>query len=272
MRPATGWPTATFGRIAKVGRLSPDSLLRPPVSIHHPDCCMIVRRPPGLRSRLWLLLLVLLPSALPARAQGVPPTYKGGLTLTEPAKAWRLDLIGGHQFGGRLELIEGRLRLREGFVWGGAVSYGLRNNTRFTVTYLNQLTELRLNASRPFDGFAGDRRLADLTVHYILLGSLREFTTSGSLRPYAGGQAGLVVFDPRSARFGSETRLAVGLTGGVRGALAGPVGWKAQTMLLLPLLWTEGGLFCGPGGCNLGLASGTAIVQMNLTAGLTYSF
>lgn len=55
---------------------------------------MIVRRVTGLCSR-WLLLLVLLPSALPARAQGVPPTYKGGLTLTEPVKAWRLDIIGG---------------------------------------------------------------------------------------------------------------------------------------------------------------------------------
>lgn len=221
--------------------------------------------------RLWLLLIVWL-GALTVQAQMVPPTYKGGLTMTKPARPWRLDVMGGRQFFGRLDLIQGRLRIPGSAVWGGSLSYGWRNNNRFTITYLNQPTELRLNPNNPFEGTLGDRRLTDLTVHYLLLGTLYEFETASPVQPYAGVQAGMAVFDPISPRFGSETRLAVGVTGGLRGSLSGPLGWKVQTMFLMPILWTESALFCGPGGCSIGIAGGAAIVQMNATAGLTVSF
>lgn len=214
---------------------------------------------------LWLMVLTV-------QAQPVPPTYKGGLTLTRPVAPWRLDILGGHQFWGGLDIIQGRLRIRESFNWSGSLSYGWRTNNRFTVTYVNQPTELRLNSYGPFDGFAGDRKLTDLTVHYLLMGSIQEFSTGGPIRPFAGVQAGMVVFDPSSPRFGTETRFAVGVTGGACGTIAGPLGWKVQAMLLIPILWTEGGLFCGPGGCSIGLASGSAIGQVHTNAGLTVSF
>lgn len=224
-------------------------------------------------SARWTLLAVALWLAAPAaRAQVAPPTYKGGLTLTKPPAPWRFDLVGGRQFFGRLDLIQGRLRIPGSFNWSASLSYGWRSDNRFTVTYVNQPSELRLNSYGPFEGLVGDRRLTDLTVHYILAGSIQEFPTDGPVQPFVGGQLGLVVFDPRSARFGSETRMAASLTGGFRGNLTGPLGWKVQTMLLMPILWTEGGLFCGPGGCSIGLAGGSAILQMNANAGLTVSF
>jgi hypothetical protein len=206
------------------------------------------------------------------QAQVVPPTYKGGLTLTKPVAPWRLDIMGGHQFWGGLDIVQGRLRIRESFNWSGSLSYGWRSNNRFTVTYINQPTELRLNSYNPFEGVVGDRRLTDLNVHYILAGSIQEFSTHSSVKPFAGVQAGLVIFDPSSPRYGTETRFAVSATGGACGTIAGPLGWKVQAMLLVPILWTEGGLFCGPGGCSIGLSAGSAIGQVQTNAGLTVSF
>lgn len=205
-----------------------------------------------------------------AQAQPVPPTYKGGLVLTKPASPWRIDLTGGYQFLGSLRLNEGRLRLEDGFNWSGSVSYRWRDTDRFTVTYIQQASTLRL---RPRGvGVGGDRRLTDLRVHYLLAGNLREFATAGSVRPFAGGQLGMVIFAPESRQYGNETRFAVGFTGGATGPLAGPLGWKAEASLLMPLLWAGGGMFCGPGGCNLGLSGGTAVVQLHTNAGLTVRF
>lgn len=225
---------------------------------------------------LFLPLLILLGQITQTvQAQAVPPTYKGGLTMTRPVspvRPWRLDVMGGRQFFGRLDIIQGRLRIPGSAVWGGSLSYGWRNNNRFTITYLNQPTELRLNPNNPFEGTLGDRRLTDLTVHYLLLGTLHEFQTASPVQPFAGVQAGMVIFDPVSSRYGSETKLAFGVTGGLRGPISGPLGWKAQAMFLMPILWTEGALFCGPGGCSIGIAGGSAIVQMNTNAGLTLSF
>lgn len=234
-----------------------------------------MRRQSIIRSCCRVLLFIGLWQMAPdLLAQTVPPTYKGGLTLTEPAKIspWRLDLMGGYQFFGSLRLVEGRLRIRDSFNWGGSLSYGWRSNNRFTITYINQPTELWLDSYGPVGGFVGNRRLTDLNAHYVLLGSIQEFPTDGPVQPYAGAQAGLVVFDPINSRYGSETRFAFSLTGGARGKFAGPLGWKLQASLLLPVLWTEGGLFCEPGGCSIGLASGRAIVQMNTNAGITISF
>lgn len=232
---------------------------------------MTFRPPTGFD--YWLLLLVgLLSTTLTVLAQPVPPTYKGGLTLTKPTSPWRLDVMGGHQFWGRLDIIQGRLRIPGSVNWSGSLSYGWRSSNRFTVTYVNQPTELRLNSAGPFDGIVGDRRLTDLTVHYLLLGNLYEFSTAGPLQPFAGVQAGMVVFDPKNTRFGNETKFAFGVSGGVRGRISGPLGWKAQAMLLMPILWTEGGVFCGPGGCSFGLAGGLAVVQMHTNAGVTVSF
>jgi hypothetical protein len=228
---------------------------------------MNARCSPGFAA--WLLAGLSLAVA-PAQAQPVPPTYKGGLVLTKPAAPWRLDVTGGYQFFGALRLNEGRLRLSDSFNWSGSLSYRWRDTDRFVVTYIHQPTELRLRPNGT--GLGGDRRLTDVRVHYVLAGNLREFATAGSVRPFAGGQAGLVVFAPVSPQYGNETRFAVGLTGGATGPLAGPVGWKAEASLLMPILWVGGGVFCGPGGCSLGLSGGSALVQLHTNAGLTLSF
>ncbi|MBO0936387.1 hypothetical protein J2I47_07485 [Fibrella sp. HMF5335] len=101
---------------------------------------------------------------------------------------------------------------------------------------------------------------------------MQEFSIPGPVQPFAGGQAGIVIFDPQNPRFRDETKFAVSLTGGVRGAIAGPIGWKAQATLLMPILWVGGGLFCSTGGCNIGITSRTVIPQLNANAGLTVSF
>lgn len=63
-------------------------------------------------------------------------------------------------------------------------------------------------------------------MQYILLGSLQEFSLPGPVQPFAGGQAGVVMFDPQDPGFRNETRFAVSLTGCVRGPIAGPLGWR----------------------------------------------
>jgi len=225
----------------------------------------------SLSFALRLLLLAGLGlTSTTAYAQPVPPTYKGGLVLTKPTSPWRIDLTGGYQFLGSLRLNEGRLRIEDGFNWSGSLSYRWRETDRFTVTYIQQASTLWLRPRGA--GIGGDRRLTDLRVHYVLAGNLREFTTAGSVRPFAGGQVGMVVFAPESRQYGNETRFAVGFTGGATGPLAGPLGWKAEASLLMPLLWTGGGVFCGPGGCSLGLSGGTAVVQLHTNAGLTVRF
>lgn len=214
---------------------------------------------------LWLI-------ALTVQAQPVPPTYKGGLTLTKPVVPWRLDATGGYHFFGGLRLNEGRLRLLDSFNWSGSLSYRWRGTDRFMVTYINQPTELWLRPYSIYRGTRGDRRLTDVTVHYVLAGNMREFATAGSVRPFAGVQAGLVVFAPVSRQFASETRFAFAFTGGATGKFAGPLGWKVDASLLMPILWVGGGVFCEPGGCSLGLSGGSAVVQLHTNAGVTVSF
>ncbi len=84
--------------------------------------------------------------------------------------------------------------------------------------------------------------------------------------------AGLVILDPKTRQYSAETRAAFGLQGGVRGRIIAGLGYKAQAMLLTPVQWTGGGLFCGTGGCDVGFSSGSSIIQLALDAGLSLRF
>jgi hypothetical protein len=184
------------------------------------------------------------------------------------AQTWMVEGWGGYQFFGGVDATAGRLTVRDSPNAGGAISFGLDQGTRIQVFYLVQPTELRL---RPWSTRTREN-LFNINLHYVMGGVQHELDIGRRIIPYSGVMGGLVVMSPVTERYAAETRLAFGLQGGLRIPFNENLSLKTQAMLLFPVQWTGGNLFCGPGGCSVGVSSGTTIIQLALNAGLCITF
>ncbi|MDH4069213.1 MAG: porin family protein, partial [Ignavibacteria bacterium] len=157
---------------------------------------------------------------------------------------------GGYQFWGGIEGfsqtgVPTEFCIKDAGNWGGAIGYRVEENIRFELSYLNQSTTI--TARNIATGTTSD--LFDVTIQYIQAGAMYEAPTAGRrLTPYGGLTIGLVNFNPDLGGISSEWRLSFGLNGGLKVYLGESFGLRGQTSLLIPVLWTSGGIFCGTGG------------------------
>lgn len=172
--------------------------------------------------------------------------------------------IGGFQFGGKMDVRDGELKVEESGNYGIILDYRLGANAQIEFYWLRQDSEIKLKE------FFGVERFK-AAVEYWQIGILRTFKLD-KVTPFSGFTFGLVNLRPKNVDLSNEIRFAVALKGGVKYFFSEKVGLRLQAELLLPIQWVGASLFCGTGGCSTGASAGTTILQGALNGGIIMAF
>ena len=112
--------------------------------------------------------------------------------------------------------------------------------------------------------------LFDLIVEYWQIGVVRPLKM-GKVQPYGIVGLGAASFNPVGSTWGTEWLFAAHFGGGVKVLLSESVGLRFQGRALLPMTFGGGGLWCGTGGCSIGVGSYSSFIQFDFNAGVVIS-
>lgn len=175
----------------------------------------------------------------------------------------------GYQLNSNINVKEGQLVLKDNPNFGFAIDIPLpiiRKGAQLELSYIVHRSGLKLKEYP--SGFKKD--LFSMTTHYFQIGMLNELQ-SGNLIPFAIVSIGAAIFVPDQATLTNEWFFAASLGMGAKVFLSERFGLRFQGRLLLPMHFAGGGLWCGTGGCNIGVEGSTSFVQADLQAGLIFA-
>ncbi len=190
------------------------------------------------------------------------------LVLSSSGVAQDIELtpLVGYQMGGRITVREGDLNIVDNPTYGLIIDIPVQYGTGVELLIMNQPTSLELERydfGRPM----GTEKLFDMNVTYLQIGGVYE-TQKGNVVPFAALSFGAAWFSPNSSRYSDEWRFGLTMGGGAKLFFSKRFGIRLEGRLLFPLMWGGGTMWCGSGGCSVGLASTTSIVQVAFSAGL----
>src|SRR5262252_883932 len=188
-----------------------------------------------------ILGILLLLSALPA---GAASNDQGRVELTPFA---------GYRFGGEIHDVEsaGSVEAADGSSYGVMLDFEVEPSAFVEIRYSLQATQLK--ATNSVFG-AGQVKLADLDVEHYMLGGTYQWESKGVMRPFVSADLGAVRFAPSG--FGSDTRLAFSIGGGVKLPMAKHLGLRFDARWVTAFFSSNSEIFCNGGSC-LVLSSGT---------------
>lgn len=189
--------------------------------------------------------------------------------------AWaqdRAELSGfvGYQFGGRVGLINGDLKLGDGVNYGAIFDYTIRPGGQLELSYTRQESKLR------WIPFAGTIEEIDMPIDFWQIGGV-GYVDKGRTRPFGKITLGVTHFMPQVNSIGNraisdEWRFSVVLGLGVKVIPTERVGLRLGGNLYSTFLDSGSSIWCGGGaGCSFGLF-GTGIFQADVQGGLTIFF
>jgi hypothetical protein len=190
--------------------------------------------------------------------------------ISAPGSAQRLEVTPfvGYQFFGSLGVVEGDLNILDSENYGFTIDYTLNREYQLEVLYIRQQTRVELE-EQPL---GTTRELFDIDVEYFQLGAVYRYHF-GNIHPFVSGGLGMTEFDPKEPNVSNEYWFSASFGGGVKVLAAKRLGIRLQGRLLLPIEFSGGALFCGGGqGCTVILTGGTAIAQVDLSAGLVLHY
>ena len=173
--------------------------------------------------------------------------------------------FGGYMTYSSLKVAEGHVSFNDGANYGLGLDVAVNKGILVELNYTHNQTTARL---RRFNG--GDEPLFDINTHYIQIGAHHEFrrTREQKTVPYALVTLGATLFDAKKASLSDEWRFSVAIGGGGKFYLGKKVGIRLQGRLLMPLNFSGAGMWCGLGGCSVGVGSWATLIQFDLTAGV----
>lgn len=187
-----------------------------------------------------------------------------------PGRAYSADLMItpylGYRAGGefRDSFSRSRLKLQEGESYGLIVSKNTADGGQIEFIYSIQPTKLTGG------GPVNPDVLVDIDVeNYLFAGKKILDKESGA---FMSGIVGATHFDPRSSELGSETRLALGLGGGIDYRITKSLGFRLEGRGIATLLNSRNSIFCGSSsGCSIYI-DGDVLWQFELVTGFTFRF
>jgi opacity protein-like surface antigen len=173
--------------------------------------------------------------------------------------------FGGYMTYSSIAVREGDLKFNDGPNYGFGLDVGIQKGIFVELNYTHQQTAARL---KRFNGI--NEPLFDMNTHYFQLGALYEFRKSRKQKafPYTIATLGATLFDAKDASLDDEWRFSVAFGIGGKFYLSEKIGLRLQTRLLMPLIFSGAGMWCGTGGCSVGVGSWAQLVQFDFTAGV----
>lgn len=184
-----------------------------------------------------------------------------------PDPRFEISVFGGYTFGGKLDVVRNNVPGTLDIADHG--SYGMTFDIRVRPGVLTEFLYLRQPTTLYFKPFSSGIReeVFPMQVAYYQLGGLYE-VPRGRIRPFGGVGLGLTHFNPKQAGRGSEWRMSASASVGFRAFVNERIGLRGQLHMLLPFQWSGGGIFCGGGGCSIGVSGGSAIIQGMVSGGI----
>lgn len=111
----------------------------------------------------------------------------------------------------------------------------------------------------------------DLAVEYYQIGGLYR-RPMPQAEPFFLMTLGATRFAPKNNQYSDEWKFSVIFGLGAKVWVTERIGLRFQGRVLMPMLWSSAGFWCGTGGCGLGYGGGSAMLQGDLGVGLTFRF
>jgi len=180
------------------------------------------------------------------------------------SKGVMVTALGAYQWGGTLSGYYGEAKLNDAGNWGIALDLPVRPDTYVELIYTRQVTELKY---REYASIEPAREIFNIAVEYYQVGGLYTVPKDGP-KPFGTMTLGATRFAPESSLYDSEWLFSAALGLGVLVPINERIGIRTHARLLLPFLYSGGGLWCGTGGCSIGVSGGSSIVQGDVAVGL----
>ncbi|MBN1559375.1 hypothetical protein JW998_03950 [candidate division KSB1 bacterium] len=217
-------------------------------------------------SRIFVISIVLLTSvstqAQVRRGSGPRTGY------SRKASDYRLEItpFWGYQMGGKTYYSGGDLNIVDSQVYGIQVGVPTPLGATAEFFYSHQPTRMDAIVSPPFEP-AYSKTLFDFGVDYYLVGLLRPLQ-AGQTETFGVVYLGAANMRPADSKYTDEWFFTAGLGGGVKARFNPRAGLRLQARLLMPMQLSGAGLWCGTGGCDIGVGASSTILQLDLNAGI----
>lgn len=178
----------------------------------------------------------------------------------------------GYVFGNSVNTGLGKVGVAGEMNYGVLVDVNVRPGGQLELSYARQDTRFTLE---PFTGVKRD--LTDVAVNYFQIGGL-GYIEQGQAQPFMSFTVGATWYDPKQStiedgegrviQVSDEWRFSMILGLGAKYFMAERIGLRVQGRLYATFLDSGGGVFCGFGGCSLGLF-GAGVIQGDFSGGVT---
>jgi hypothetical protein len=174
----------------------------------------------------------------------------------------------GYQFGGYLPTYKGKLDISNDDNFGVIIDIetaSLQRGTYLELSYSRQDGRLTYK-----DGLTNEIKVQfDLAIEYYQIGGLFEQDLSGkSFKGFGMFSLGVSRWAPKESKYNDEWIFSATLGLGLKAFLTPRFGLRFQGRMLIPMYFSGGGMWCGTGGCNVGVGSTSVILQADVSAGL----
>jgi len=188
------------------------------------------------------------------------------LFISDVSAQTEIFAFGGYMMTTSVSVAEGDLQIKDVPDYGLGVDITMRRGIQLELLWISSQTHVKIK--RYPSGFTED--LFDMNVHYFQVGGVWEMGR-GKARPFGAFTVGATLFDAKDVTRSDEWLASITFGGGGKFDLSKSVGIRLQARILVPLIFSGGGLWCGTGGCGVGVGSYTPFVQFDLTAGVYFT-
>jgi len=171
--------------------------------------------------------------------------------------------FGGYMMTTSVPVAKGDLQIDDVLNYGLGVDITMKRGIQLELLWISEQTHVKLKEYP--SGFTKD--LFDMNVHYFQIGAVQEMGR-GKTRPFIAFTIGATLFDAKDATLSDEWLASLTFGGGGKFDLSKSIGIRLQARILVPLIFSGGGLWVGTGGVGVGVGSWTPFVQFDLTAGV----
>ncbi len=195
------------------------------------------------------------------------------LLIVNSVNAQKIEItpIAGYMFGGSVNFIEGKLKIKDDLSYGGMMSFKIDRDVAVEFSYVRMDTRAEWRSGYIYAPDYPNRNF-DLNVNYMTIGAVRESEIADNIKGFGTLALGAAYFNPSSSTIKDVWRFAGSLAAGVKLYLTDRIGIRLQGRLLLPMYFAGGGAYCGVGSggssCGLGVSTTAVILQGDLSGGL----
>lgn len=175
--------------------------------------------------------------------------------------------FGGYEVASDVQVTQGQLNIYSNPNYGAGISFEVERGVQAEVFWIGQQTPMEL---KRYNGLT--EPLFDVGIHYFQAGAVYEFrqTKAQKAFPFTSFSLGATLFSPIDSDFSEEWRFSITFGGGGKFYLSDKVGIRLQARLLMPLNFSGVGMWCGTGGCSVGVGSWATLLQADFTGGVFF--